>query len=94
MSKRILAVGNGDELLEQVNGRVFRHVWDERSKRYLIIQEDGASAYAARLRKVGIRVNDPARFEQATQRLDEHYESMAATDLDATHAAASDRWGY
>ena len=94
MSKRILAVGNGDELLEQVNDRIFRHVWDERSGRYITIQEDGASAYAARLRKVGICVTDPARFDQAAAQLDAAYESMAAADLDATHAAASNRWGW
>jgi hypothetical protein len=29
MTKRIMAVGNGDELHEAVNGRVYRHVYDD-----------------------------------------------------------------
>lgn len=30
----------------------------------------------------------------AAAQLDAHYESMASADLDATHAAASNRWGW
>ena len=93
MSKRILAVGNGDELLEQVNGRVYRHVYDERSGWYITIQEDGASAYAARLRKTGAVVNVPTLGEVMA---DIHVEAVSVeqADYDATMNAASNRFGY
>ena len=91
--KRILAVGNGDELLEQVNGRVLRHVYDERSGRYIAIQEDGASAYAARLCKTGAVVNVPTLGEVM---VDIHVEAVSVeqADYDATMNAASNRFGY
>ena len=91
--KHILAVGNGDELLEQVNGRVYRHVYDERSGRYITIQEDGASAYAARLRKIGAVVNVPTLSEVMA---DIHVEAVSVeqADYDATMDAAANRFGY
>ncbi len=92
--KRILCTGNGNELLEQVNGRIFRHVWDERSGRYIAIQEDGASSYAAQVRKRGIVVKDAPRFAELTGQLDVHYESMVTADYDATMRAASNQYGY
>ena len=94
MTKRILCTGNGDELLEQVNGRVYRHVYDERSGRYLPIGEEASSSYGVEVRKHGFRVNDPDHFAQLTAMLDQHYENMAAQDLDATQQAAAGRYGY
>ncbi len=87
--KRILCTGNGDELLEQVGGRVYRHVYDQRSKRYITIGEDVSSSYGVQVRAHGFRVNDVQPFDEAWAAA-----QAEADDMAATMDAASGRWGY
>ncbi len=103
MNKRIMAVGNGDELHEVVNGRVYRHVYDERSGRYITLNEDAASSYAANCRRE--RVTARGLMGNILDSLGAHNEAAIAehaqpdrpvrkTDLEMTQDAASNRWGY
>ena len=55
MTKRIMAVGNGSELLEATPyGDVIRWTWDARTKTYNPIVEDASSTYGKRLRKTAV----------------------------------------
>lgn len=96
MRKRIMAVGNGDELHEVVNGRVYRHVYDERSGRYITIGEDEASSYAVNCRRE--RVTARGLVGNILDSLGAHNEAAIADAQQADYArtmrAASNSWGY
>ncbi len=96
MNKRIMAVGNGNELHEVVNGRVYRHVYDERSGRYITISEDAASSYAVNCRRE--RVTARGLMGNILDSLGTHNEAAIADAQQADYAmtmrAASNSWGY
>lgn len=100
MSKRIMAVGNGDELHEAINGRVYRHVYDERSGRYVTLSEDFDGSPWANCRReritVAALVSALVAAPLAAITAQNKAAGLAAelADIDATQAAAANRWGY
>jgi hypothetical protein len=98
MTKRIMAVGNGDELHEAVNGRVYRHVYDERTQRYIPIQDDfdGSTWANCRRERISITIADMlAAPLTALEAQNMHAISEAEmADIEVTQAAASNRYGY
>jgi hypothetical protein len=91
--KRIMAVGNGNELYEAIGGRVYRHAYDPALGRYIMIQEDFDGSPWANCRRENITLAGALAAPLSALELQNMHavDEAALCDLDQTMDAASYR---
>jgi hypothetical protein len=96
MTRRIMAVGNGNELFEMVGGRVFRHTYDPQRGAYIPINEDFDGSPWANCRREGITVATALAGPLAALEQQNKAANAPRFDLEtwrtSNEAAAWDKW--